>query len=90
MPLLHVGPDGMIGRNGNRRQWKEQSVAADFRVARDVVLGGLLDEWRRAFQRFGVSFLTVGMVKENSVSGADGGLAVAERIPRQTRCAAPD
>src|SRR5262249_31786220 len=82
VPLLHIGPDGLVG-NGVHRE-REQQAAADAAIAVHVELRSGQYRWWRAFQRLGVAFVAVGMLEEDAVAAADGHLAVALGIPRET------
>src|SRR5579884_2035061 len=82
IPLLQVRPNGLFGNRGHRQR-KEQASAADVRVAGDVELLRRQNERRRSFERFGIAFVSIGVLKEDAITAADGHLAVAARIPSE-------
>ena len=50
---------------------------------RNVRLCSHQNKRRRAFQRFGIALVTIGVLEEDSVAAAYGQLAIALRIPRE-------
>src|ERR1700733_2705358 len=94
IPLLGVGPDGSVG-NGSDRQGEGQRRSARISQASvtrclsatgagDIGLAGSEDEWRTAFEAFRIGFVAIAVIEENAVTAANGGLAIAPRIPGKT------
>src|SRR5580693_4247469 len=83
IPLLHIGPDG-LSWNGVHCQRKRHALSANAGVANHVVLRRSEHVWRCAFERFRVALVSIGVLKEYSISAANGSLTVAEGIVSET------
>src|ERR1700683_3318383 len=85
MPLLHVRPLSLRGDGGElactsaeREKFRRAvGAAADAGVAADIGLQRRNNQRRIALERFGVGIVAVGMLEENSITRANGHLAVA-------------
>ena len=89
MPLLHIRPHYLV-RNGYEAEGERWcgSSATDVCVPGDNVLGSNLDERSGlSFHPFGIGLISVRVLKENSITAADGSFAVSETDPRQSQCA---
>src|SRR5260370_2041254 len=80
VPLLHVRPDCFVGDRCHS-EWEQQTAACtNIGVANHVELRGSEHEWWRAFERFRISFIAVGVLEEDSITTADSHFSVALRI----------
>src|SRR5271170_190828 len=86
IPLLHVGPDGVVG-NGSDRQGKGEGAAGSSQAGvtgrlaaagtGDVRLVGSEDQGSATFQALGVGFAAVSVIEKDPVAAANGRLAIA-------------
>src|SRR3982074_516308 len=85
MPLLYVRP---LDFGGNRArcqgQLRGKAAGSDVVVSGDLVLLGRIGQGWRVFERLRVALVPIGVLVENSVSAADGGLTVTPGIPGET------
>src|ERR1700733_1705478 len=94
IPLLGVGPDGFVGNGSDGQgegEWRTACISQARVAGRlsatgagDIGLARSEDERSAAFQAFRVGFVAVAVVEENAVAAANGGLAIAPRIPGKT------
>src|SRR6266404_8728992 len=86
MPLLYVRPDGFIRNGGHaqREKWNRSACASDVRIARHFKLRCVEGEGSRTFEGFGVAFVAVGVLEENTVAAPNGHLAVTLRVKRES------
>src|SRR5215831_3777416 len=85
MPLLHIRPHHLV-RNGieAKREGRSGRSPTDICVPGNVGLGGNLNEGSGlSFHAFGIGLITIGVLKENAITAADGSFAVSKGIPRK-------
>src|SRR5450755_4483997 len=79
IPLLHVRPD-RLGGNGRHSQRECHAAAPNVGVAGDVILRRADYIRRAAFQRLGVAFIPVGVLKEDAVTGSNRRSPISKRV----------
>src|SRR5258708_13775887 len=87
MPLLHIRPDGFV-REGSHAQGEEwnrgTAAAAKICVSCNVELRCVENEWRRALEGFGVAFIAVRVLEENTIAAPNGHFTVTLWIKGKT------
>src|SRR5580692_89920 len=85
VPLLHVGPHGLVGK-GNEGKWCRAATKkrwSNLGVPRNVYNTGRLSLKTVLLKRFGIGFVSIGMLEEDSVSTPYGPPSIALRVPRK-------
>src|SRR5450759_5979716 len=82
VPLLHVGPDHLIGnRNEAEGERRGQFSSSDIRVTNDIALRRALQQGRGlSLHAFGVRLVSVAVLKEDAITTADRCFAVSPRV----------